>query len=67
MASLTLTAEGITFFSMKYGKISRSLGRLRFNKGHRKNQNAESLEQALREPHVLMRDRVYLTEGSKKL
>jgi hypothetical protein len=64
MASLTLTAEGILLF---FVEISFSLGRLRFNKGHRKNQNAESLEQALREPHIIMRDRVYLTEGAKKL
>jgi len=51
LATITLTAEG----------------RLRFNRGHRKNQNAESLEHLLREPHILMKDKVYLTEGTKKL
>jgi len=51
LASVTLTAEG----------------RLRFNRGHRKNHNAESLEQMLRDPHVIMKDKIHLTEGKKKL
>ena len=44
-----------------------SSGRLRFNRGHRKNHNAESLEQILRDPHILMKDKIHLTEGKKKL
>jgi len=42
-------------------------GRLRFNRGHRKNHNAESLEQMLRDPHILMKEKIHLTEGKKKL